>query len=139
MKVAHQRVWFTPVRRRVVKSGVAGLAIVSEESDQRHVLLSGEIDGEGRRGSQSDHAGKTGDDGFLDEFVANPACHEQTRARERAIFKQRPPDRFVYGVVTADILTGDQKSALSVKQRSAVDSACLVEQGLRGGDGCGCG
>src|SRR6185437_970605 len=85
--------------------------------------------GEAGRGANGGYDGKTGHDGFLDQFEAGPAAEqEDVLVKGQVAFQEGVTDQLVEGVVTADVFFDDEEVALAVEETGGMKTAGAIEE-----------
>lgn len=88
-----------------VVPGVADKPLAAQKADEGEAEFRGQLDGQARGGRDARHDGEAGDQGFLDDFKAPAAAHEQQTILEwEALFHQGPADQLIDGIVATHVL-----------------------------------
>jgi len=107
--------------------------MAAKKSDQGHVQLAGETDGQTRRRGDGGDDRNAGDGGLLEDLESAAATdHENAIGEREAASKEGPASEFVHSIVATDVFALDDELALGGEQSSGMQPAGTFEDGLAG-------
>src|SRR4051812_16866626 len=110
---------------------------LAQKTHEGLLILARELNCETRWGRDGSDNRQAGCEGFLHDFEGRSAADEEDGAVEVDAAEQRVADRFVEGIMPADVLAEDDEAAGLIEESSGVQAAGAIERRLRLPHRCG--